>query len=135
VVTAYLGVKFDGHDTAAFLLIPHVRQAYGLSTERITRVKHDRLFPVCAIERIAQQAAGALSSVDRICCANAFLSHRTRIYALDKYEQDVEMRRVARPGGVPANGTGAHALRTHGDLELCTKSCCGTCGRYSPEQR
>lgn len=116
MVTAYLGVKFDGHDTAAFLLIPHVRQAYGLSTERLTRVKHDRLFPVCAIERIAQQAAGALSSVDRICCANAFLSHRTRIYALDKYEQDVEVRRVARPGGVPANGMGTRALRAHGDF-------------------
>lgn len=110
MVTAYLGAKFDGHDTAAFLLIPHIRQAYGLSTERLTRVKHDRLFPVCAIERIAQQAAGALSSVDRICCANAFLSHKTRIYPLDQYERDLEIRRLATPAGAPANSTGAVAL-------------------------
>lgn len=99
MVTAYLGVKFDGHDTAAFLLIPHRQEAYGLSTERLTRVKHDRLFPVCAIERIAEEAEDALSRVDRICCANAFLSHRTRIYALDQYERDVESRWRGLRGG------------------------------------
>ena len=92
MVTAYLGVKFDGHDTAAFLLIPHRQEAYGLSTERLTRVKHDRLFPVYAIERIAEEAGDALSPIDRICCANSFVSHRTRIYALDQYERDVESR-------------------------------------------
>ena len=99
MATAYLGTKFDGHDTAAFLLLPHCQEAYGLSTERITRVKHDRLFPVCAIERIAEEAKSALSSVDRICCANSFLSHRTRIYALDRYERDLENRRRISRGG------------------------------------
>lgn len=104
MVTAYLGTKFDGHDTAAFLLIPQFKQAYGLSTERLTRVKHDRLFPVGVIERIAQQAEGLLSSVDKICCANSFLSHRTRIYALDQYERDVELRRTTTTGITAANG-------------------------------
>src|SRR5947207_1341580 len=98
MVTAYLGVKFDGHDTAAFLLIPHRQEIYGLSTERLTRVKHDRLFPVCAIERIAEEAADALSSVDRVYCANSFLSHRTRIYALDQYEREIEIRRQESSG-------------------------------------
>lgn len=98
MVTAYLGTKFDGHDTAAFLLLPHHQEAYGLSTERLTRVKHDRLFPVCAIKRIAEEAGSALSSVDRICCANSFLSHRTRIYALDHYDRNVDLRRQNSSG-------------------------------------
>ena len=37
--TAYIGTKYDGHDTAVFILLPHCEQAFGLSTERITRLK------------------------------------------------------------------------------------------------
>jgi carbamoyltransferase len=93
MVTAYLGTKFDGHDTAAFLLLPHSREVYGLSTDRLTRVKHDDLFPVGAIQRLAEEARESLKSVDRICCANSFSSHRSRVFPLDQYNRELERRR------------------------------------------
>lgn len=92
MISGYLGFKFDGHDTAAFLILPHCSEVYGLATERLTRIKHDRLFPVHTILRVCNDAGQSLSQVQRLICANSFSSHRYRHYPLNKYELDLAAR-------------------------------------------
>lgn len=97
MVTAHLGMKFVGHDTAAFLVLPHRRQVFGLSTERITRVKHDNLFPLPTIATLIAEAGDALSDVEQVHCVNSFSSHRHRLYPVEKYETDLMERQTALP--------------------------------------
>jgi carbamoyltransferase len=92
MITGYLGFKFDGHDTAAFLILPHCRQLYGLATERLTRIKHDSLFPVHTIFRVFEDAREMLAQVHRLRCANSFSSHRELLCPVNKYELDLAAR-------------------------------------------
>ena len=92
MIIGYLGLKFDGHDTAAFLILPQSKQLCGLSTERLTRIKHDRLFPIHTIYRIFEAARDGLAKVQHLRCASSFTSHERRLYPVDKYESDVAAR-------------------------------------------
>ena len=45
----YIGTKFFGHDSAIFAVIPKTKKIFAISTERLTRYKHDIFlqFNVC----------------------------------------------------------------------------------------
>jgi carbamoyltransferase len=93
-VKAFLGTKFNGHDTAAFLLIPEKRSAFGVATERLTRIKHDHLMPVRAIFEVIKSAQDDLSDVDEVVCANCFSSHRDRLVRSAAYFHELHRREL-----------------------------------------
>jgi len=93
-VKAFLGTKFEGHDTAAFLLVPGSRSAFGVATERLTRVKHDRLTPLRAILHVAACAGNDRDYIDEVVCANSFSSHRDRLVRSATYLEHLECRAI-----------------------------------------
>ena len=96
-LTAYLGTKYDGHDSAAFLLLPHCEHAIGLSTERLTRIKHDAMFPLITICRLVGEAEELLRGVQRLCCANSFSSHQNRLYPVSRAKREYIERGLELP--------------------------------------
>ncbi|CAE6853481.1 Decarbamoylnovobiocin carbamoyltransferase [Paraburkholderia aspalathi] len=91
---AFLGTKFDGHDTAAFLLVPEKRSAYGVATERLTRIKHDRLSPLRAILEVIKSARDDLGDVDEVVCADCFSSRRDRLVQSSAYLKELHRRQL-----------------------------------------
>lgn len=91
---AFLGTKFVGHDTTAFLLVPEKRSAYGVATERLTRIKHDRLAPLRAICEVIRSAKDELSDVDEVVCANSFSSQRDRLVQSSTYLEELHRRQL-----------------------------------------
>lgn len=89
---AFLGTKFEGHDTAAFLLVPESHSAYGVATERLTRLKHDRLTPLRAIVEVMKSAKADLDDVDEVVCANCFSSQRDRLVQSSTYLDELRRR-------------------------------------------
>jgi len=49
--TLYIGTKFFGHDSSLFIVEPEEKEMFGMSTERMTRYKHDSLSPQDVLER------------------------------------------------------------------------------------
>lgn len=93
MTSIYIGTKFDGHDSAVFLIIQKTRQLFGLSTERITRRKHDRMFPIATLERLIAYSGIKQNEISRVLFANSFASARYRQYPVQKYDQDASDRR------------------------------------------
>jgi carbamoyltransferase len=93
----YIGSKFDGHDSAIFI-VDHAReQLYGLSSERLSRRKHDDIFPIAALERLLAYAALDPFTISDVRFANAYSSDRDALYPIDKLETEMERR------GAPAH--------------------------------
>ena len=49
--TLYIGTKFFGHDSSLFIVEPENKEIFGMSTERMTRYKHDSLSPQDVLDR------------------------------------------------------------------------------------
>ena len=47
----YIGTKFFGHDSAIFAVIPKTQKIFAISTERLTRYKHDIISPVKCLQK------------------------------------------------------------------------------------
>ena len=65
----YLGINFEDHDTAVFFMDLEKKDVFAISTERITRFKHDKVFPIPAMDavcvaRISNESASGGSSSD-----------------------------------------------------------------------
>ena len=46
-----IGMKFHGHDSAIFIIDNKAKDIFGMSTERLSRYKHDDLFAIATIEK------------------------------------------------------------------------------------
>lgn len=51
----FIGAKFNSHDTAAYIINPETQDVFAMSTERITRYKHDYLYPVEVIKKYIER--------------------------------------------------------------------------------
>lgn len=89
----YIGTKFDGHDSAVFLIDQSTQKLFGLSTERITRRKHDTMFPIAALERLIGYSSIEPGEISRVLFANSFTSDQHTQYPLGKYARDTDERR------------------------------------------
>jgi carbamoyltransferase len=123
-VKAFLGIKFEGHDTAAFVLVPERHSAYGVATERLTRLKHDRLMPLRAILEVIKSAKADLEDVDEVVCANCFSSQRDRLVQSSTYLDELRRRdlmpsdaELAFADAAPRLESVASAMRRA--LEIC----------------
>jgi len=88
----YIGINFLGHDTAIFVINPSQKSVFAISTERLTRFKHDTIFPVKAIEKYLEQAKIDPSTVIKIVCSNPRLEHESLKLFANEYERSVFYR-------------------------------------------
>ena len=88
----YIGINFLGHDTAIFVINPSQKSVFAISTERLTRFKHDTIFPVKAIEKYLEQAKIDPSTVSKIVCSNPRLEHESLKLFANEYERSVFYR-------------------------------------------
>jgi carbamoyltransferase len=96
MTTLYIGSKFDGHDSAIFIADVDNERVYGLSSERLSRRKHDDIFPISALEKLINYAEIDPLTVCRIRFANSFSSDRATIYPINALEEEMA-RREAHP--------------------------------------
>ena len=61
-----IGMKFAGHDSAIFVIIPEKKELFGIATERVTRYKHDYLPIIPALERFIKHYDLDTSSIEEL---------------------------------------------------------------------
>jgi carbamoyltransferase len=88
----YLGINFEGHDTAVYVLDPNQQEVFAISTERITRFKHDTIFPLPAIEKYIKRSGIDPGAVTRIVCGNSKVMQKSCRTRLNHYEKEVFLR-------------------------------------------
>jgi carbamoyltransferase len=69
-----IGANFLNHDSAIFTIDVYNRRLFGMSTERITRYKHDTLSPIPVIEELIREFRLDQSAIRRVIVATSALS-------------------------------------------------------------
>jgi carbamoyltransferase len=69
-----IGANFWNHDSAIFVIDVHNRRVFGMSTERITRYKHDTLPPIPVIKELIREFELNPSAIRRVVVATPLLS-------------------------------------------------------------
>lgn len=90
----FLGINFENHDTAIFVINPTEKDVFAISTERTTRFKHDKVFPVDAIRKYIENKNIDASKVTRIYCGNPKLMQKSQRYRLNFYEKEMFYREL-----------------------------------------
>ncbi|MCK9481417.1 MAG: hypothetical protein M0R38_06630 [Bacteroidia bacterium] len=88
----YLGINFDSHDTAVFALDSENKTPFAISMERLTRFKHDTLFPVLCLEKYIQYREIDVNKVKKVYCGNSKLGQKSQRYRLNHYEFEMFKR-------------------------------------------
>ncbi|MDA2920482.1 hypothetical protein MYX76_13485 [Desulfobacterota bacterium AH_259_B03_O07] len=76
--TLIVGINLGPHDTAIFVADPERRDRFAISTERLTRFKHDWLYPLDAFRRYLGHANLDPRSVERLIVADCYRTNRGR---------------------------------------------------------
>jgi carbamoyltransferase len=90
--TIYIGLKLHGHDSSAFSIFPEQKNIFGMATERITRYKHDTLYPIPAIEKMIDYQHIAKNNIRRIHAASGFTCQKEEVIDSLTYEIQVGLR-------------------------------------------
>ncbi len=91
--TLTLGLNFyGGHDTAVFAIFEE--SYYGLSQERITRIKHDAVFPIDAIKETLRHQNINPVEVETLNIAIATKAFQKRTFNEYGYEMTMALRRM-----------------------------------------
>jgi carbamoyltransferase len=90
----HIGAKFDGHDSAVFIVDPKCGALHGLATERVTRYKHDPIFPLPALQRLVHNIRLDATSVDRVWCVNSFSTDADVVYSRSRQDDTLRLRRA-----------------------------------------
>jgi len=88
----YLGINFESHDTAVYVMDPQKQDVFAISAERISRFKHDTIFPLKALEKYLTYSGIDVNQVDRIICGNSKMSQKSMRIWLNHYEREMFFR-------------------------------------------
>lgn len=88
----FLGINFENHDTAVFVINPDGNDVFAISTERITRFKHDKVFPLKALQKYIENKRIDPSKVKKIYCGNPKLMQKSQRYRLNFHEREMFYR-------------------------------------------
>lgn len=69
----YIGTKFFGHDSAIFAVIPKTKKIFAISTERLTRYKHDIISPVQCLQKFFDYFSIDLNKINKIYFSQSFI--------------------------------------------------------------
>ncbi len=95
-----LGMNFfGGHDTGIFAIFED--DCYGLLEERVTRFKHDALFPLGAIEEMLRYKRIDPEKVERLHVGVATLEFENRLLPEKSYEMTRALRSMLSSPGEP----------------------------------
>ena len=61
-----LGTNFFGHDSAIFLMDTNKKKIFAVSTERLTRIKHDDHDISILLEKLAEDKNFCLKDIDSV---------------------------------------------------------------------
>ncbi len=87
-----LGLNFcDGHDTSVFSIFDD--DLYGISQERLTRIKHDWLYPIDAIKEMLRYKRIDPLKVEKIYAGVATLEFKNLQLFDNSYESNIALRR------------------------------------------
>lgn len=90
----YIGINFSGHDTAIYVIDPQKRDVFGLSSERVTRFKHDTIFPVEALKKYVEYSGIDVNEVTEIVCSNPRMEQKSLKMVANLYERTLFMRNL-----------------------------------------
>lgn len=88
-----IGMKFHGHDSAVCIYSSIDKEIFAISTERLTRYKHDDLFCIPALEAYLKYKNMNALAVKKIDIAISFTSHEHQRYGYFLYEYNLARRR------------------------------------------
>jgi carbamoyltransferase len=88
----YLGINFEGHDTAIYIIDKQKQEVFAISTERVTRFKHDTIFPLPAIEKYIERSGIDPETVKRIICGNSKVMQKSSRTRRNHYEKEMFLR-------------------------------------------
>ena len=75
----FFGINFLGHDSALFVIDPQKKDVFAISSERISRFKHDVVFSETALEKYIQQSGIEPGMVTRIVCGVPRLEQKSQL--------------------------------------------------------
>lgn len=90
----FIGSKFTGHDSAVYIINPTNHDIFAMSTERITRFKHDYLYPSKVIEKYLQINQINPSEVSEVYLGLPFLSNETTKISSSFNKKEILLRKV-----------------------------------------
>lgn len=88
-----IGMKFYGHDSAIFVVNNHDKDVFGMSTERITRYKHDDLFAIEIIEKFLEYKNIDCKEVKIVNVSIPFIGHESHVISINKYIYTKSLRK------------------------------------------
>ncbi|MFQ6609677.1 MAG: carbamoyltransferase C-terminal domain-containing protein [Fidelibacterota bacterium] len=92
--TLYIGIKYYGHDSAIFSIDPAHQDQFGLATERVTRYKHDTLFPIPALNRMIAYKEIDPTQIKKIHLGSCFICQGSEKLPIHVYEQNLLEREL-----------------------------------------
>ena len=82
------------NDTAVFFMDLEKKDVFAISTERITRFKHDKVFPIPALDKYLEYSRIDAAAVTRIVCGNPKLMQKSRRYRMNAFEREMYFRTI-----------------------------------------
>jgi len=92
IAELHIGMNLDNHDTGVFVISDHDKEIFAISTDRITRYKHDNLFPFPAIEKYIQYSKLDTSSIKKIFVSIPYKSSKSAIVSKNLYQYNLLLR-------------------------------------------
>ncbi len=87
------GTKFRGHDASIFAIFPEESRVRGISTERLTRYKHDLTMPIDALERLIACEQIDTKAVKEVVLCNAFTGVQVSVLPENFYLTEMLLRK------------------------------------------
>jgi carbamoyltransferase len=90
----FIGSKFTEHDSAAYIINPSEQDVFAMSTERITRFKHDYLYPTFVIKKYLERKKINPENITEIYLGLPFNSNGTVKISPQLNEKETLLRKV-----------------------------------------
>lgn len=74
----YIGTKFIGHDSSIFVIDPKNKKIFGITEERLTRFKHDEVFPVKSLKTFIECEQINTAKVKKVYISHSFKEQETK---------------------------------------------------------
>jgi len=89
MINLYIGTKFLGHDSAAFIIDINNKEVFGMTEERLTRFKHDSLEPIDILNRYLEYKDISIDEISNIYIAHSF-KEQTENKKLNLYKYEMQ---------------------------------------------
>jgi len=88
----HIGLNIDNHDTGIFVISENEKNIFAISTDRITRYKHDNLLPFPAIEKYIQYSKLDTSSLKKLFVSIPYNKCKGKKVSKNLYQYNLHLR-------------------------------------------